>query len=425
VHAVFGFKLALAGFSVVASIALVFIRASGLERPAPGAIIVGYYAARIALLAVLFLGLGFQYPQENTTAYVLYGDMVSRGAIPDRDFFVVYGLLFSYVVAIPLLIVHHPFGLFALFQLIEGGSVYAIFTQRNDPLSLRGFLSYAVNPVVLVWMWLGLQAQTMCLVPIAVVFAVRNETSRSLLYAFGLAISKVFSLWTIIPALAFQRVRSAIIFGLGVALIHVPFMLVGSSGISFKSTEGNGTLSDNTTGGGIESLLGLVASPVLRTQLAHASLFLTGGLLLAVMAGVLLFRWRIGEANLNEPQVVERRLAYISVFSVILTLIFQAFSPYTTPDYLATAIVLVPTLVKAGFWSRADQVIFIMVTFLQSIVYEVWFHFAEISHEDPRRNAAFLALLVTCNLFTIGFCLTCGRKSYLVLRHELQRLNPA
>jgi hypothetical protein len=53
----------------------------------------------------------------------------------------------------------------------------------------------------------------------------------------------------------------------------------------------------------------------------------------------------------------------------------------------------------------------------------VWFHFAEFSDKDAHGNWVFLALLIACNIFTVGFCLACAWRSFVFLRRELQRFS--
>jgi len=326
--------------------------------------------------------------------------------------------LFSYLLGAALLIWHHPFVLFILFQLTEFLAVYAIFTQRNAALPLRSFLSYAVNPVILVWMWLGLQNQAMCLVPIAVVFLVRSEMRRSILFAFGFAVSKIFSLWTIIPALGFQRMRSIIFFGLVLALIYGPFFMVGSQGFSSKATEADGYLSDNSQGGGVESLIGLISSPTLQKEIAHLSLLGTAGALFLVVLAVMAIRWKMGTKRIADEQSFEQKLVYTSILATLMMLIYQAFSPYTAPDYLATVVAFSPMLIKSRFWSKLDQIIFAIVSYLQAVIYLLWFHFAEFGSQDVGRGGAFVAVLVLGNVFTVGFCLRCMWKAFIFFQKE-------
>jgi hypothetical protein len=400
-HAVFWTKFLLANIALLASLYFIYAKAAILER-SPRLFIVGYYLFRIAVLALLFLGLGFKYAGENTTLYVYYGNLVLHGYVPNRDFYVLYGILFSYLLAAALVIWHHPFSLYLLFQLIEFAAVYAIFTQKNSPLPLQSFLRYAFNPIILVWMWLGLQNQAMCLVPVAAVYLFRSEARRSLFFAIGFAISKIFALWTIIPALALQRARSILLFVLVLGAIYLPFLLVGSHGISFLATEANGRISDDAHGSGIESLVGLIPSEPRQIVVGHLVLLITGALLLLVILGCFLLRLRIGTRKVSDLSF-EQKLLFTAIPAVLMMLIYQAFASYTAPDYLATAVAFVPVLTKFRFWSAIDQVLFAIMCYFQAVIYLFWFHFQEFGIADARHSGIFVLLLVLGNLFTIGF----------------------
>jgi hypothetical protein len=410
-HLVFWFKFLLAFFALGASLFLVFGKSAWLEKP-PGSAIVVYYTLRIAFLAVLLLGFKFGYPGENMGMYYYYAHLVLHGAVPDRDFFMLYGILFPDLLAIAVRIWDHRFALILLFQLVEFAAVYALFTQRNVPMSRGDFLRYAFNPVVLVWLWLGLQNQIMCLIPIAAAFALRGEIGRNALFALGFALSKIFALWTILPALLVQRARSAIVFGVALLVIYVPFLLLGSTGISFKATEATGSITDDASHSGIESWVGLIPSAPWEAGVTHGMLRFTALLLLVVLLAACFVRLKFMPEAPGPNASFARDLAFTAIFATLLTLVYQAFATYTTPDYLTVAIVVLPFLVTAKFWTQWDQVFFAVVCYLQATVYLLWFHLPEFGVRNPRENGIFLVFLILVNIGTIGLCGLCACRTW-------------
>ena len=331
--------------------------------------------------------------------YYYYAYLVNHGAVPNRDFQMVYGILFPYLLAITEWVWHHPFALILLFQWIEFASVYAIFTQKNAPLSLGAFLAYALNPITVVWIWLGLQNQVMCLIPVAAVIALRNETGRSLLFALGLAVSKVFALWTILPALLGQRLKSKIVFVAALLAIYVPFVIMGASPLSFKASEITGEITEDAKVPGVESLFGYMPLGSMETEVTHGVLIVTAGLLLATLLWAFVMRFKLDAGKIDADARFQRELIFTAIFATLLTLIYQAFATYTAPDYLLVAVFFAPLLVKAKFWTNGDHALFVIMCYLQSTIYLLWYHLAEFGIVSQRSSTVFLVLLVLGNLF--------------------------
>ena len=417
-HSVFYLKFSVASVSLIISLFLIFFR-SPLLNGKPHVAIVVYYAVRLALLAVALLKFHFGYPAENMSMYYFDAEIVLRGAVANRDFYTLYGILFPYALAGAVWLWHNQFAIIILLQLVEFAAVYAIFTQRNLALSLRSFLIFAFNPLLLVWIWLSAANQSMCLIAVAAAFALRNETARSLLFALTFAASKVFSLFTIIPALLCQRIRSGFIFALGLAVIYVPFLMVGSTGISFKATEASGYITDNTNHTGVLSLVGLI--PVKsEVTLTRPILMMTAALLLAVMLVALWLKFQLGLGKEKNGGTTERDIIFVSVFATLLTLIYQAFATYTIPDYLLGVVILVPVLVQARFWTEWDQVLIALVCYAQTVVFLAWFHFAEFGTE-PWNSTFYLSILIIENALVYLLCGRCAWRAWTYYAPILRR----
>jgi hypothetical protein len=416
-HVVFFIKLLLATACLLASITLLYVRPPVLERTTPPWLIIAYYAARLALLAVAFFVLHFKYQGENTFVYFYYGDLTLQGKIPNRDFFEVYGILFTYLIAAGVWLRHDPFVIYVVLQLSEFLPIYVLFTQKNIPLSLRSFLGYAVNPIVVVVVWLGAQNQVLCLIPLAALFAVRNEEVRSVWYALGFSLSKLFALWTIIPALAFQRFRSIVVCGAVTALIYLPFLLLGSQGISLKATQLSGEIFDDANSLGAETLLLYLPQPA-SSKVGHIALKATEGVLLLVMAAALCLRLRLGERRIAGLGL-ERKALFVCILAMLMTLIFQAFSPYTVPEYLGSAVAFIPLLAKSGFWRAGDQILFAFVSFLQVLVFLLMFHSGEILKGWVTTSPTFLVCTLLQNLCLLALLAAFVGKTVTFFRREI------
>ena len=415
-HYVFYFKFLLANVALAVSLLLISAKSPILEER-PRLVIVGYYALRLAVLALILLKFKFGYPTENMSMYYFNAEVVLRGAMPNRDFYTLYGILFPYVLAGAVWLWHDRFALIILLQLVEFAAVYAIFTQKTVPLSLRTFLIFALNPLILVWIWLSLANQSMCLIAVAAAFALRSEMARSLLFALTFASSKIFSLWTIIPALLCQRFRSWVVFGVTLLVIYVPFLMAGSTGISFKATEASGYITDDTGHSGIESIVWMIPIPagMTETNLTHLILMFTAGLLLAVMlvACWLRFRLGLGTGLGNDVAKYQRDIIFTAIFATLLTMIYQTFATYTIPDYMLGVIIMVPVLVQTKFWTAWDQVLIALTCYFQTIVFLVWFHFAEFGNPLPRTSGLFVFILVVGNICTYALCGRCAYRGYI------------
>jgi hypothetical protein len=402
-HAVFYFKFVLANLSLALTLFFLFAKWPRLEGRPHGAII-AYYLARLVVIALALLKFHFGYPAENMGMYYFDAELVLKGAMPNRDFFTLYGVLFPYWLAGSVGIWHNRFAIVILLELVEFLAVYAIFTQRNVPLTLRSFLIFAFNPLVLVWIWLSVANQVMCLIAVAAAFALRSELARSLLFAVTFASSKVFALWTILPALMCQRVRSWFIFAIALVVIYVPFLYAGSTGISFKATEASGFITDDSNHTGVLSLVGLFSRGPSEDYLTKPVLAATAVLLLAVLLAAFWLRFRLGLGKASNSGMGKRDIIFVSAFSTMLTMVFQTFATYTIPDYFMGVIVLVPVLAAVNFWTARDVVLVLLVSYFQTVTFLVWFHFAEFGNPAPRTSSGFDALLIVENFFTFLLC---------------------
>lgn len=422
-HHVFYFKFILANLALAINLLLIFVRWPILERR-PHLAIIGYYALRLAALAFILLKLKFGYPSENMSMYYYYAGLILHGAVPDRDFDMVYGILFPYLLAGAVYLWDNRFAIIILFQLAEFVGVFVIFTQKNVALTLRDFLLYALNPITLLWIWLGLANQVTCLIPAAAAIALRNETSRSALFAFGFAISKMFALWTIIPALLCQRIRSIIVFGVVLLVIYLPFLLMGSKGFSTSATEASGSVTNAAARPGVESLANIAALYVSDSTLAslvHGILLFTAGLLCLAILSACWLRLRLKLDWHDTSGPLRDKIVFTTIFATLLTLIYQAFATYTIPDYLLVVIVYLPFLVRFKFWTIWDQILVVVACYFQAIIFQIWFHFAEFGNARPLSNPLFLALELVGNACTIALCLRCAYRTYQFYAAEIPK----
>lgn len=417
-HHVFYFKFLLAIVSLAACLVLIFWKAAWLERR-PGWEIVVYYALRLGVLAVVLLKMHFGYPAENMSMYYYDAEIVLNGAVPNRDFFTLYGVLFPYWLAGAAWLWHDRFALIILIQVVEFAAVYVIFTQRTVPLTKRSFLIFALNPLVLLWIWLSIANQVMCLFAVAAAFALRSELARSVIFALTFASSKIFVLWTVAPALLCQRVRTWFYFAAALTVIYVPFLLIGSTGISFKATEASGYITDNTNHTGVLSMVGLI--PVKdEVTLTRPVLAFTALLLLATGLVALAMRFKLGLGREKNSGAAERDIIFISVFATVLTMIYQAFATYTIPDYFLSMIILVPFLVQAKFWTTWDLVLIVVTCFWQSVVFLTWFHFDEFGNPLPRTSGLYVTILAIENVLTWWLCLRSAWRAYTYYAPQLR-----
>ena len=412
-HLVFYFKFLLANVALALNFFVIYGKSPLLESRRPHLAIVIYYALRLAILAVLLLGLKFGYSAENMSMYYFNAESVLKGGMPNRDFYTLYGVLFPYLMAGSVWIWHSRFALVILLQAVEFVAVYAIFTQKNLPLTLRSFLIYAFNPLILVWIWIGLANQVMCLFAVVAAVALRSETARSLLYALTFASSKIFSLWTIIPALLCQRFRSMVVFGVTLIVIYVPFLCAGSTGMSLVTTEANGTITDATNEAGILSLVGLIAGgafPIGRDAPdpeVHGGTF-AGRHADRVLAAV---PAEAGEGKIADRTGPDVHLDFCHAADADLPGLRHLHGARLFPgsDHPCPGADRAEILGEVGPGAAGGHLLLSV-----SVVFLVWFHFAEFGNPQPRTSWLFDFILIVENALTYWLC---GRCAYLAFTY--------
>jgi hypothetical protein len=374
-------KLLLVVASTLASLAALHPAvAAFFQRARWSHLVNGYFLLRILFLAVAIFGFKFAYPAWNAPFYYSEGMRILAGQVPDRDFFTPYSPLFTYFPATAVGLWPSLFSIVLLFQLVEWLAVYLLVGDAGPKLGIPAFLLFALNPVTLVYFWLGAEQTAFVLLALALALHWRTPVANGIGAALGMMISKVLSLWFLIPLLLARGWKMRFTF-IGVCLlIALPFVLAGSTVMSSKITNPDGTLQDQSllgTAGSIWEFFSTtpaVSRAAVMTALALTALFIT---------------WRhlsLYGFGANPEQSDVRRFVGLSAVCLILT--FQVFFKDIVSDYLCPATWLVPLLLVRNDIRNFDFYLFLAVAAAETACELLMYH-----NREYAGHAGFLTLL--------------------------------
>jgi hypothetical protein len=374
-------KLLLVVVSTLASFAALHPAVvAAFQRTRGSCLVGGYFILRILFLGVAICCFHFSYPAWNTSFYYAEGTRILAGQIPDKDFFSPYSPLFTYFPATAVALWPSLLSIVLLFQLIEWTAVYLLVNDAGPKLGIPAFLLYALNPITLVYFFLGVQQNCFVLLALAMAFHWRTPFANGIAAAIGMMSSKILSFWFLIPLFLARGWKMRFTFIGTCLLIALPFFLAGSTVMSSKITNPGGELQDQTllsTAGSIWEFYD--SSPAFSRAVVMGALALT-----ALYIAWRHFRLYGFGANPNEPDV--QKFVYLSATCLIFT--FQVFFKDIVADYICPATWLIPVLLLRNEIKKSDFYLFLIVTAAQTVCELLMYH----NHEYAGRSAFFTSL---------------------------------
>ncbi len=363
-------KLILIVVSTLASLAALHPAVVAFFQKTKGSYLVsGYYILRILFLGVAISCFHFSYPAWNPIYFYDVGTRVLAGQVPDRDFFTPYSSLFPYFPATAVALWPSLFSIVLLFQLIEWLAIYLLVGDAGPKFGIPAFLLYALNPVTLVYFWLGAEQSAFVLLALALALHWRRPFANGTGAALGIMVSKVLALWFLIPLLLARGWKMRFTF-IGVCLlVALPFFLVGSTAMSSRITYPDGHLGDQTLLGTAGSIWDFYdASPAITRFVVVAALALTA----------LFITWRHMSlygfgANPVEADVQK----FVALSAVCLIFAFQVFFKDIVSDYVCPATWLIPLLLVRNNVRKFDFYLFLAVAAMQTSCELLMYHNSE------------------------------------------------
>ncbi len=337
--------IVLAGLSVGTAAWLRRQRTMAARLPGVGVLCAAYLLVRLATLLLVHKILHLKIPSD-IPGYVDQGMQVLHGAVPLRDFASPYGFLFHYVLAAAIWIKPSPLAIMFAFQIGECLGLWLLLRAVQSRLPDRAvdrelFVLYALNPLIVVSLWLG--GQDECLLILVLGVAVTLATARtnplqSVLPALLLLTTKIFALWILAPLLRVQRLGQAMLMGIWIVVAMAAVSIISGSvpqSFRFSRDQGQDDLSSMTTSGNAWYWLEHAAHRPLGVPAAALCL-------LALAAAAL---WLYPRARGADP------LRYVLVGTALCGLTYQVFYKMTFPAYLAPGIAALLALRVLGHLS--------------------------------------------------------------------------
>lgn len=225
---VFYIKLALTLLSCVAGYFLLthYERfASLLERNKTYTTASLIFITRVIPFILVFIVLK-ELPRGDIPFFYYKGTHALRLELVYRDFWSFHAPLFSYLLALPLLIVHHPASIVALMMV---GEVICVlytyrFCQERDKAAFRKLVHYLIMPAPMIICLLGGQEDIwlwgFALWGLAVLLRTQSEVKLGLVVALALLSLKVTVAFFLFPL--FFSIKNKVKFVLTLALVGIP-----------------------------------------------------------------------------------------------------------------------------------------------------------------------------------------------------------
>ena len=306
-----------------------------------GVMIVSAYALRVAGLIILHAGLGVTIPID-LRGYYDHTQWVLEGQVPNSDFSVNTGLLFSYLTSGAVALVDHPLSIAVLFQVTEGLGLWLALSAAKTWMPERGrrvaCALYLINPLVLSRLWLAGQDECMQILALGIVLRLvqwRPVVPTVLGTTAVVYATKVFALWMVVP-LAIRKGAKWI----AVAVVVNVLLALALYAVGIEPVRLTFSRPDNQA----DQLAQLVSAGNIWSLLLQLVPELSLGVIPKVVAVVSLVVTAVFLA-LNRHRGSDAE--FLLVGTALVTLIFQITYMMTFPQYVVT-VVLALLLVLLG-----------------------------------------------------------------------------
>lgn len=311
-----------------------------------------YLVIRLAGLGVIHEIIGLKIPSD-ISGYYKHSKYILEGLIPNKDFSTPYSIGFTYLLSGPIKVYNHPLSIVVTFQVAEVLGLFLFlksirkFSGRKKVVDI--FVLYALNPVIVVNLWLGGQDESLLILVLGVACALTwirfwPTVATALVSLF--AITKVFSAWILFPAfltrdnktrLATIGIAFALLVGLwtvGIDPLQLEFQRSASGGRAHD-------LSTMITNGNIWYVLKYYFPVVEWSNWAKW----TAGISLASAAA---FVWWLRPLDMC---AADMKILYITFSSVVITLTYQVTYAMTFPMYLGP---IIPSLLFISYPNKYE-----------------------------------------------------------------------
>ena len=222
-------------FALAAIGLLAFVR--GWRMPVYG--IVLYYALRLAAVAFLHFSAGYE--AFDLHGWYEHAERMLNAEFPGRDFLSPYGLGFNGLLALSVMIVHHPFSIVVAFSLIECiGVVFfkkgfaIVFTHR---LADSACWLYMTCPFVINNLGFEMQDEGILVAVMAVMFYVyarRIDWLLPVIAVCGLLLTKVLAVIYMAPFFVMINLKHACRFIALVCMCGMTLVLLGINPLNLR-----------------------------------------------------------------------------------------------------------------------------------------------------------------------------------------------
>lgn len=362
-----------------AAISISALRHAWWQKYNTRTILLSGFGWRWLLLGIWFFLLG-GHASGDVTGYATHVDRVLDGQIPNRDFSTPYGFYLNYLLAIPYFWNRNPASIVFFVQLLETlGIALLLFTlkgvwgeQKNKLFAIL----YASNPLVIAWFAFDGQEEALLIFGFAVIVWAFYASNILMKWAVPAVIFfgvKITSIWMIAPFALIHKKSDWLGMASIFALLALPGIFLGSQVIGFTFTR---------EGGNYDDLANVVfpGNPwyIIKSLFDFSAITLISKLLMLVSLSATLLFLYLKKESLD-------RLYFVSLGTVLLTMIYQLTSTYTSPGFLALAVpallillLLNPATQKTTFTSTAV----ILWSLVASMDFPIYYRFLSILRAD-------------------------------------------